>query len=118
MKIEQLKMSIGEFNQFLLQVIDYNLNQIFGKTATKIIYNYLEKKHSLTREKIPENLEVFVEGLQEFLSSGVQVIEHVVLTKLYSSLGLEYETKKGYRFTDYVTELRNVFKNLGNSSIK
>ncbi|MEA2089668.1 MAG: hypothetical protein U9O89_02785 [Thermoproteota archaeon] len=117
-EIEQMKMSRGEFNQFLLQVIDYNLKQIFGKTATEIIYNYLERKHSLIREEIPENLGVFVEGLRELLSSGAQVIEHTVLTKLYSSLGLEYETKQGYTFTNYVTELRNVFKNLENPLIK
>lgn len=105
-------MGRNEFNQFLLRVVDDNLKQIFGKTATVIIYNYLERKHSLAREEIPENLGVFVEGLWEFLSSGSQVIEHVVLTKLYSSLGLKYEMKQGYRFTDHVTELKNIFENL------
>ena len=66
------------------------------------------KGHLSCRElkEIPEKLEVFIRGLEEFLSSGAQVIEKAILEKLYSSFGFQYQNKEGYTFIDYVTELK------------
>jgi hypothetical protein len=95
-----------KFNKLLLKVIDEELKQIFGEAATLIIYNHLEKSHSLKREEIPEKIEVFIRGLEEFLSSGAHVVEKIVLKKVYSSFGLQCRIKQGYSFVDYVTELK------------
>jgi len=94
------------FNKLLLKVIDEELKQIFGEAATLIIYNHLEKNYSLKRQEIPEKLEVFIGGLEEFLSSGAQVVEKIILQKVYSSFGFQRQIKEGYSFIDYVTELK------------
>jgi len=95
-----------KFNQLLLKVIDDELKQMFGEAATLIIYNHLEKNYSLEREKIPDKLEVFTRGLEDFLSSGAQVIEKIILKKVYSSCGLQCQIKEGYSFIEYMTELK------------
>lgn len=95
-----------KFNKLLLKVIDEELKQIFGEAATLIIYNHLEKNYSLKREEIPEKIEVFIRGLEEFLSSGAQVVEKIILKKVYSSFGLQCQIKEGYSFIDYVTKLK------------
>jgi len=59
----------------LFRIIDKVLTQIFGEPATLFIYKYLEEKHSLKREEIPNELEIFSEGLEKYLSdSGASVV--------------------------------------------
>jgi len=98
--------SEDKFNKLLLKVIDEEMKQMFGEVATLIIYNHLEKNHSLKRSEIPEKLEVFIVGLEEFLSSGAQVIEKIILEKVYSSFGFHCQVREGYRFIDYMSELK------------
>ena len=95
-----------KFDKLLLKVLDDELKQIFGEAATLIIYNHLKKNYSLKREEIPQKLEVFIRGLNEFLSSGAQVVEKMVLKKVYSSFGFQCRIRKGYSFIDYMTELK------------
>jgi hypothetical protein len=64
------------------------LKQVFGKEATQFIYKYLESKHSLKQDEIARKIDLFAEGLEEFLSSGAYVIEQKILEDIYSSYGL------------------------------
>jgi len=103
-----------EFKKLLLQTIDGNLKQIFRETATHIIYQFLEKNHSLKREEIPEKMEIFMEGLQEFFRSGAHMIEQSILKELHANLGLKYKNREGYRFVDYIDDLENVYQAIKN----
>jgi hypothetical protein len=38
--------------------------------------------------------------------SAAHVIEQMILKKLYHGLGLRFEEKPGYDFSDYIRELR------------
>jgi len=103
-----------EFKKLLMQTIDENLKQIFRETATHIIYQFLENNYSLKREEIPEKLEIFMEGLQEFFRSGAQMIEQSILKELHSNLGLKYKSREGYRFIDYIDDLESVYQAIRN----
>jgi len=100
-----------KFEKLLIKSVDDSLKDVFGETATEIIYNHLERKHSLKQEEIPEKLEVFIEGLEKFFSSGATVVEGLVLEKLCSNLGLEYPDRERYScsFKDYITKLKNIY---------
>jgi hypothetical protein len=95
-----------EFEKSVLRAIDLQLKQVFGETATMIIYNYLQTAVSLQQEDIPAKLEIFTDGLNKFLSSGAIVVERIILENLYYDLGREFEVKEGYRLPDYVNELK------------
>jgi len=95
------------FNKLVLETLDEELKGIFGEAATLIIYGYLENNLSLKREEITEKIELFYKGLEKFFGSGAHMLENTILMDLYSNFGLKYETKKGYTFVDYVTELKN-----------
>jgi len=84
-------------------IIDRVLTQIFGEEATHLIYRYLESNYSLKRNEISEKIDVFAEGLEEFLRSGAYAIEQKILDDIYSSYGslrrLELErTQEEYGF--------------------
>ncbi len=99
-----------QFEKSLRKTIDAQLKQVFGETGTSVIYNYLQSALSLHQEEIPRKLEIFVEGLDKFLSSGAKVVEKVILDGLYCEFGQEFRLKEGYEFVDYVNELKGAVK--------
>ena len=80
-------------NKVIVNTVDEELKKIFGETATLVIYGYLEDNLSLRREKIPEKIGLFSQGLEKFFGSGAFVLEKTILTNLYSSFGFTYEEK-------------------------
>ena len=70
------------------KAIDNVLRKIFGDKATLIIYEYLEKKHSIRQDEIVEKMDVFVDALEELLSSGAYVVKQKILENLYSNQGI------------------------------
>jgi len=99
-----------EFNALLLCAIDDGLKQIFKKAAMKTIYSYLDKQYSLKREDIPEKLDIFIQGLENFFESGAVVVRLVILKNLYSSLGLEVRhVQRDQNLVDCVERLKSHF---------
>ena len=71
----------------ITKIIDKVLNQIFGKKATAIIYDYVETNYSIKRTEIGEKLDVFMNALEEFLNSGAYVVERKIINDLLSTYG-------------------------------
>jgi hypothetical protein len=98
----------NDFNKQLIATIDNVLRETFGEPGL-LIYSWL-KVQSVQPEEIPEKLDAFAESLKTF-SAGGSVVERMILRKLYSSYGLEFEqTNENYGFTDHITELRNFIR--------
>lgn len=76
------------------------------EVGANVIYDYLEHHFELRLEMIAEKLEVLSAGLESLLGSAAFVVEQLILKNLHSKLGLEYEEKEGYDFSDYVEELK------------
>jgi hypothetical protein len=93
-------------DDLLLETIGDILKQVFGENAAKTILRHMKKSSSLKWEEIPGRIEVFAESLQKILGQGAFIIEDLILETLYPKLEFEFEWKKGYRFSDYIEELR------------
>ncbi len=90
----------------LFRIVDKVLKQIFGEPATLFIYKYLEEKHSLRREDIPNEPEIFAEGLEKYLSdSGASLVLGMILGES-SELKLKKPEDRG--FFEHLKELRKV----------
>jgi hypothetical protein len=89
------------------KAVDKVLRKIFGNEATLLIYRYLENRYSLRQNEIVEKIDVFAEGLEEFLRSGAYIVEMKILEDIYSSYGLnnrlEFETRNKY---DFVSQMK------------
>jgi len=79
------------------KVIDDVLNQILGREATHIIYEYLENNHGIERHEIAQKLDSFNHALEQYLGSGAVVIEKVIRENL-ELIGLE--ENKGFDFSE------------------
>jgi hypothetical protein len=60
----------------------------------------------LRLEEADDKPEVFSASLEQLMVSAARVIEKAILKKLYSKMGHKFEEKKGYKFPDYIRELR------------
>jgi len=96
-------------DDLLLSVVDETLRQVFREAGTKVIYDFLGNNSHLKLEEIAEKPEAFSAGLERLMVSAALVIENLILKNLYSRLGLEFEEKEGYEFSDYVKELKKWF---------
>lgn len=90
------------------RVIDRVLKQVFGEQATSLIYSHLERDHGLRHDEIAEKIDVFAEGLEEFLRSGAYVIEQKILEDIYSSCGLlrRLELERDNSEADFVGQMK------------
>jgi len=90
------------------KIVDRVLNQVFGEEATRLIYRYLESNYSVKQREIAEKIDVFAKGLEEFLSSGAQVVERKILEDMYSSYGLlrRLELERMEEEQDFVGQIR------------
>jgi len=93
-------------DDLLLSAVDETVKQVFKDAGAKVIYDCLENKYHLKLEEIAGKPEDFSAGLERLLSSAAPVIEKMILQDLYYKLQLKYEKKEGYRFADYLKELR------------
>ena len=90
----------------LFKIVDKVLKQIFGETATLFIYKYLEEKHSLKQEDIPNELEIFSEGLEKYLGdSGASV---VLETLFNESSELKLRKVEEKNFVEQIKELKRI----------
>lgn len=92
----------------IARVIDRVLRQVFGEEATNLIYRHLEHSHGLKQGEISEKIDVFAEGLEEFLRSGAYVVEQKILEDIYSSCGLlrRLELEKSNDEIDFVGQMK------------
>jgi hypothetical protein len=93
------------------RVIDRVLKQVFGEDATHLIYGHLERNYSLRQSEIAEKIDVFAEGLEEFLRSGAYVVEQKILEDIYSSCGLlrRLELERNHE-EDFVGQIRSLMQ--------
>lgn len=102
----------NEFNKLLAKIIDNSLKEVFDENATSAIYAYLRSNYALNQEEIPQKLDLFIDGLHKFLSTGAYAIEHVILENLYSNLKCagELELDSENDFKNSIIHLKNCLK--------
>jgi hypothetical protein len=100
----------NEFDRLLLKTIDNSLKEVFAENATSTIYAYLKSSYALNQEEIPEKLDLFDDGLHNFLSSGAYVVERVILENLCSNLQLECRLGKEHDFKNSIIQLKSCLK--------
>lgn len=90
----------------LYKIVDKVLKQIFGEPATLTIYKHLEEKYSLKREDIPNEPELFAEGLEKYLSdSGASVVLGMILDE---SSEMRLKNVGDRNFFEHLKELKKV----------
>jgi len=90
----------------LFKIVDKVLKQIFGEPATLFIYKHLEEKHSLKREDITNELEIFSEGLEKYIGDSGTLV--VLETLFNESSELKFRKAEEKEFVEQLKELKRV----------
>lgn len=98
---------LKQFNCSLLEAVDESLLAL-GEVARRSIYRHLEWNYQVERGDIPEKLEAFHKCLQGIFGAATNVIERLVAKRLYSKLGLSFESYENWTLVDYVNHAKKV----------
>ena len=100
----------NEFDKMLVRSIDNSLKAVFTENAAVAIYAYLESNYALSQEEIPEKLDVFVDGLHKFLSTGAFAVERVILENLCSNLECKCQPGEERDFKNSIVQMKSSLK--------
>jgi len=106
--VPRYNQSQESFEEILIEAVDSGL-LILGESARKSIYFHLDRDFSLQKQKIPENPEALENALESIFGVGALVIEISILKNLTAKLGLEFEERKSFNFTDSVNKVRKMW---------
>lgn len=97
-----------EFEDLLSQTLDGTLRQVFGESASELIYNLMERHVFLKREEIGMKFEAFYAYLNVLLGSEkAQILQSVSLKCLCFQVRREYEEIERYfSFLDELYEVK------------
>lgn len=98
---------LKQFNCSLVEAVDESLLAL-GEVVRRSIYQYVERNHQVEREDIPEKLEAFHKCLQGIFGVATNVIERLMAKRLYSKLGLSFESHENWTLVDYVNHAKKV----------
>ena len=76
------------FEDFFPRIMDEVLETVLGEIGKETILRILNERHSLTPHNIAEDPECFIEGLEELIGSGAQVITKSVVREMHSKMGI------------------------------
>jgi hypothetical protein len=94
-----------EFSRLLLEAVDRAL-LVLGETARQAIYDCIGSSYQITREEIPEKLEVLHGALTDLLGKGGNMVERVAAENLYRTLRLNFEPNDDWVLVDYVNHAK------------
>ncbi|UCG44591.1 MAG: hypothetical protein JSV58_04075 [Candidatus Bathyarchaeota archaeon] len=96
---------LGGVGRLLSDIVNRTIKEVFREEGSTVIRCYIENKAKLKLEEVVDKPEEFSASLGRLLGSGAPMIEGMILKGLYHELGLEYEEKEEYQFSDYIKEL-------------
>jgi len=99
---------VERFSVLLSQTMDDTMREVFGESASELIYRLMERQVPLKREEVGEKIEVFQAYLQKLVGLEVaQIILATGLKGLCAELRREYEeVEKYFLFLDELYEVK------------
>lgn len=83
------------------------LTDLIGSRTREAIYEYMERKHSVRRNEIPEHLDsLFTLFERTFGRKGKKVIGRIIAEKVYAKLDWEFESLPSLEFADYMERIK------------
>ncbi len=105
------------FGELLFETMDDTIRQVFGESASELIYTLMQRHVLLKREEVGEKIEAFYAYLEKLLGSErAQIIQATSLKRLCLKLRREYEEVE--RYFSALDELYEIKFKLLASSLK
>jgi len=88
---------VERFGELLSESIDVTMRQVFGESASELIFRLMERQVSLKRREVGEKIEAFEAYLKRLVGSEVaKIVLAISLKGLCAELRREYEEIEKY----------------------
>ena len=77
-----------KFENLFPAILDKVLEDMFGEMGKEAILRILDDRYALKSQKIVEDPTSFIQGLEELVGSGAQVITRSVVAQIHSKMGI------------------------------
>jgi len=77
-----------KFEDFFPTIIEEVFETVFGDMGKKTLLRTLYERNSLSPYKIAENPKAFIEGLEQIIGSGAQVVTKLLVKQMHSKMGI------------------------------
>lgn len=110
-------MTIPEFDEILLQVIDKAL-LLLGQGVKSTIYYQLEYKYNIKRKQIPDKIEVFSDVIEQIFGMGARNLEIIIMKLLFEKFKNDFRADyhdlsiSELTFVKYVNLIRNKYEGI------
>ena len=98
--------TVKEFNDLLLESIDESVAVLLSRQVVDALYVHLQTVHSITRDDVPNRLDILIAALQRTLGSGALTVGKVIARAFYLKLQLEFTNDPNRTLLEYVDEAR------------
>lgn len=101
----------SEFDAILLESIDEALSAL-GNSINQAIYFHLEQNFGIRKDEIPKRLGGFKQALENILGAGGDLVEILILKKLYEKVGkiFTYTNPGEFAFLRCVATAKSAFQ--------
>jgi len=89
------------------------LGKVLAEKPARLILGHLEKTKPSLEHDGEAGFEAYSDIMCGFLGSGSTIVEKLILKALFTRFELNFTEKKGYRFQDYMKELKEECKREG-----
>jgi len=100
-----------EFDLLLLESVDEALSSL-GESIKRTTYFHLEQSFDIRKDEIPHRISTFAHALENIFGVGGDLIETMILKKLYEKVGQVFTPNSPGKttFLQYITAAERVFE--------
>ena len=97
----------ADFDSLFIEAVDSTLSML-GDPTKKTLYLHLKNTHGITKETIPQNIEVFANILEQVFGQKALILETRIMETLHSKVPMfRFSPKQGeLSFLDYLQSFR------------
>ena len=96
-----------DFHVELQIAIDETISNLLGERILESLYEHLTKEHDLPPDKLPYQLNTFIEVLDKvFGAAGSRTIGWAIARDFYSKIGLRFVHNESFRLQDYLEQAK------------
>ena len=105
---EKTDSSKPDFGSLLIEAVD-SAFWMLGDSNRQVLYFHLRNSFGISREAIPQNIEVFAKLLEQVFGQGALLLEAKIMETLHKKVpGFRFSPKQGeLSFLDYLDSLRD-----------
>lgn len=97
----------ADFDSLFLEAVDSTLSML-GDSTKETLYLHLKNTRGISKESIPQNIEVFANMLEQVFGQKALLVEARIMETLHSRVpGFRFSPKRGeLSFLDYLQSFR------------